>query len=378
MPDSIRRPSCDDAVTAVVGTVLVLAITVAGIGVALFMGTPVIQRLQDEAAVDTVVGSFEAVRHASSALTVVNTSRSTPLPLPAGVVSFGLGSHFLISVDSPTCALTIAGWSDWGTADANRLTITTSGSACLPGTAGYVGVYPTGCGTVAALCIEAFDLTAIYPQVPLPYFLNGTYDGGTGELLLAAPLQPNHDILIRVRSATGALLTESWLIHSDRLSWSRESSAGLSAVHLEAGLLLAREHEALYRVAGPRIDEGDGSALALSLPTFQNSSFAGSLSEGDRGVYQLLHARALRTATTSAARVQIDIHGDLAQAWCNTLLQRNSLVPLTAGAFAESIAHPCTTGTPSDGIRGVTFSRVTATPFPFQFGQPILHARLQV
>lgn len=353
----------DDAgVTAVVGTVLVLAITVTGIGVALFMGTPVVQRLQDQAALDSVVGGFEAARHSSNALSVEGSSRTSTLSLPAGVVEFGKGSHFLVtSTLDDDCVFQVTNWADWGQAAANAVTVSAPGC-----TVHSLDVYDVRPGERRWLGETG--------SVAAPFVLP-TGQAGTDP---SVRFEEGRDYLFQLNSSASSAVpptAEAWLLHADRLSWAR---GGTEAI-LEGGAVFARDHGAIYRVSGPRVDEGSGDTFALSLPTFQESSFAGSLPSGDHALFQKLVARELRNTWSASYRVDIAIHGDLAEAWCNTFLQRNAGANLREGQYLGT----CTAA--ADGVRTVRFQRdgpdadtLYDDPFPFQFGQPILHAALQI
>lgn len=92
--------AAEDGITPVIGTVLVLAITVTGIGVALFLGAPTIERMQQKAALETVVGQFSEVRGAVQSMQVTGTVRTPAIALPDGVVSLGPGTALTVTVQT--------------------------------------------------------------------------------------------------------------------------------------------------------------------------------------------------------------------------------------------------------------------------------------
>src|SRR5687768_7622439 len=95
----MSRSGHESGVTPVIGTVIVLAITVAGIGMALFMGTPVLTKLRDRAALENVVGQFEQVRAAANDMYVPDESRYPTISIPAGELVLSPGSHILVTVN---------------------------------------------------------------------------------------------------------------------------------------------------------------------------------------------------------------------------------------------------------------------------------------
>lgn len=321
----------DDGVTAVIGTVMVLAITVSGIALTLLVGTPAIQKLQDQGALDSVTGSFEAARHAMASMTVVDSSRTVVLPLPAGTLSLGSGSHFLVAVNAsagPT--FYVSNWSDWDTPTANNVTL-------------------HNCDTPPF--VQYANRTSIANTSSGPFSFVQLTGGATFER--------TEDYRFVCGDA------EAWLIHTDRLTWRRSSSGGSVEVHLEAGTIFTQSDGVLFRAAGPRVDEGEGQHFLLSLPVMQNST-SGAFSGGEPSLSLRLEERAVEKALADASSVRIGIHGDLSEAWCNTLLQRGPWY--NSGDGCEE----------KNGVRSVTFNKTTYDPFAFQFGRAVMHGTLHV
>lgn len=97
MPDSSFEP--ESGVTPIIGTILVLAITVAGMSVTLFLGLPVLEKLRDQSALESVVGQFQDVRHAVNGMQVPGSARTPTISLPAGTLTIGPGTTLTISLD---------------------------------------------------------------------------------------------------------------------------------------------------------------------------------------------------------------------------------------------------------------------------------------
>ena len=357
MPASIRdrRVPDDRAVTAVVGTVLVLALTVTGILAALVFGTPLVQRLQDRAALNSVAGQMQSILHDSSGLATVNASRSSGLALPGGTLTLGPGTHVAVTVDyGSLCDFRVSNWTDWDTAVANT-------------SLSYTAV---GC---SATTFQVYNVTGATQT------LQACSCASPGYLNLSAGAAYNRstDYLVRA-NASGIIQAEAWILHMDRLSWRRDTATQVEA-DLEGGALFGRQEGRTYRVAGPRADEGNaGTSLSLSFQTFQDSRSAAVADHLEHSLYQALASRNLRVDSGVVYKVRLEFHGDLAESWCNAFLQRNAALDITNPRYVQDASKKCSPTTPpTDGVRGLTFALPSATAFPFRLAQPVYHAAIQ-
>src|SRR5687767_12502039 len=89
-----RRGPHDEAVSPVIGTILILAITVIGIASLLLWGGPTLERVQSQNAAVAMQGEFEGLRDASQELSVPDHSRFPAISMPSGEVSLAPGTRF--------------------------------------------------------------------------------------------------------------------------------------------------------------------------------------------------------------------------------------------------------------------------------------------
>ncbi len=113
-------PLHDDevAVSAVIGTIMILAITVIGIAGVLYYGAPTIDRIQSRNAQVAMEGSFETLRASVQELSVPDHARYPSINLPSGILGLEPGDRFLITADHDSafssCDLHVTDWSDAG------------------------------------------------------------------------------------------------------------------------------------------------------------------------------------------------------------------------------------------------------------------------
>lgn len=336
--DPQRVDDDQEAITAVVGTVLVLAITVAGIAMALFLGVPTVERLQEASAAKAAIGQLAAVDGSLRALTIANSSRVTGISPLQGTMTLGPGSQWLVTWLPGACAdFAVTGWAT--ARETGTLTVTN----CA--------------GVPAGLCAGAAPYTNCVRTVG--------WDGSA----LAAGTQ-TMDYSITLYNGTGALQVQAWLLGSDRLSWQRGNSQAI----LEAGTVFANEQGSLYLVTGPRIDDSTSHVL-LSMPRLTAATMGSLGGDGEHTIYTRLENRNLLVENMDATQIRIDIHGDWSEAWCNAFLTRETLAT-PSGTYAEVADHGCSDPAPTDGVRAVTYTLPASATFTLT--QSVYAAELQV
>lgn len=343
----------DDAVTPVIGTVIVLAITVMGIGTALYLGTPVLVNLRERAALENVVGQFEQVRAAANDMYIPDESRYPTISIPAGELVLGAGSHVLVTVDhdasNVNCDLRVRDWGDWN----NQVTVTATSCRALtacPATGGG------GCLQVRR--IEGATETAVTTS-------------GLGTVTLGEALRDDSDYVFRVVDSSGAIQAQAWLFHMDRLSW---RTGGVAASY-EGGGILAQEGEGYFLASSPLVSEDPpGGPFFLRLPTMQDSDHSAFSGSGSHSVGLVMTSGHLRVDWVAATLVRLDFEGDLAEPWCNAFLLRDVLASLDGDYYSEEATNPCSGTLAADGIRSVKYDEPTA--FRFTLTQTVIHASL--
>lgn len=355
----------ETAVTPVIGAVLILGITVLGIAGVLLWGAPLIDRIQSRNAQSAMVGEFEDLRDASRELSVPDHSRFPTVVLSRGAISLESGSRIMVTSIrdagvNPNCDFHITNWADTATPGSVTL-LSTSG--CRSGAT--VVTYSVSGSTVVQVDSRAASSGLVITPSPAVDFSQG-------------------DWLFRLVDAgctPDTYCAASWLLSTDRLQWEMEGTSGARSVSLDAGAIFSQEDGTTFLAKEPIIgDTAFGSSYyGLWLRTL-TAATEGSLSgAGSHQVYLSLVGNHVRTDSSAVARLRFDISGDLAEAWCNSLLDRND--ELTGASYKEDATMTCATGG-ADGVRSVCYARVDATlnactaNNPATFAFKFLHARI--
>ena len=380
--------SRDDAVTPVIGTVIVLAITVAGIGMALFMGAPVLVQLRERAALENVIGQFEQVRAAANDMYVPDESRYPTLSIPAGQLILGEGTHLMATVDHDItgttydlCDFRVKDWSDWDAADANKLTVTATGCPTIAGINNATsGTHCNGSALAVGTgaCFEAYRVNGTAPtswpvcaaSTQPSCYLTWTASGSTYTLSL--PLDDDADYLFRLTDSTTTIHAQAWLLHMDRLSW---NTGGVDAAY-EGGGIFAQEGDGFFLASSPLVSEDPGQGpYFLRVPTLQDSDHGALTGSGSHSVGLVLTSGHLRVDLVLANMARLDFHGDLAEPWCNAFLLRDVLASLDGDYYTEDDAtHTCSGTAAADGVRSVKYDEPAA--FRYTLTQAIIHGSL--
>lgn len=353
-------------VTPALGTILILAITVAGIAGIMAWGAPTIDRMKGRNAIAAMVGEFEDLRDAERDLSVPDHSRFPTIAIPEGKIGLEKGTRIMLTVDrdasNPACDFHITDFAD-----------TTSKSS--------VTVSTTGCRSVAAscppsagsACLEIHSVTGSSTLLQVTTFAGGVASVTGADFTVG-------DWLFRLTDGdtlTPTIYAEAWLMSNDLLRWSSQSRSGSREVILDAGAVFSIEGGQTFQLREAVIgDSAFGTGYyGLWLRTLTASSYTEISGAGTHQVYLSLLGNSVRTDATSASRLRFDFHGSLAEAWCNAMLARdanNRLVDATYTADA-----PCENGG-ANGVRSVVFTKSSGTAcgtgicFQFRF----IHARI--
>lgn len=357
----LRRDNA--AVTPVIGTVFILGITVAGMAVVLLLGTPVIDRLQDEAALATIAGQFEGVRYAVSTLSIPQASKAAGLSLPGGQASLSTGDRIMVTYttsDAPLgCDFHVT---QWATVD-DAILVRGGGLCAAPTTVPVFGI--------CVVCIQAFDLTDA-PGIDQVRAVAG------GLVFLRQDIEADDDWQFRLTNGAGTTIAEAFLFSGDKLEWERPSSVGGAQAAFEAGAIFLGRNGQIFQQASPFIAEtplGSSGAtpFLVRMPMLDATGLTGISGSGDHSILLQLASSTLRAQVDAAVAIRFDIHGDLAQEWCSGLVLRNAFEQ-PPGRYAEDLLYNCATGNlVEQGVRSVTYTPLPgALSVPFQ----LVHARL--
>ena len=359
----------EEAVTPVVGTVMILGITVLGIGAILFWGAPTLQAIQDQNSATAMEGEFQELRRDTLDLTIDKASRLPNVVVEDGTLSIESGTRFLVSSDMWGTVAPYAGCSlqidDWDTGDADSFDIRKVPS-CSPHSASPQAC-PPGANT---WCLEVFSVAGGTTQEKDwsssgsgPYTISVS-DGGVPEDLQSG------DWLIRIKDDAADTVAQAWIISSDRISWELQTSVTDAAIHLEGGAILEKDGVRTFLVKAPAIQEdafGSGDYV-FRLPTYIPDTGGSITARATPSVFLgQVGNNHLRTSTASAEDVRFSFSGDLAEGWCNALLFRNAA--LTGDPY--SVDGACTDTTP-------TVVYEPAASFAFELIHARVTARLQI
>ncbi|MEA3203348.1 MAG: hypothetical protein QOI63_1023 [Thermoplasmata archaeon] len=394
------------SVSPVIGTVLVLAITVLGIASILYWGAPTIDRIQSRNSQTAMEGEFEGLRDASQELSVPDHSRFPTIAMPGGSLSVAQGTRFMVTVDAdaanPNCDFHVTDWSD--TSGANLAKVTVAGTNCgrtivncgagAPGAGqACLEVYSVGTSSLVKQSIPITScpvtptaVTCITPTVQTPTPATNV-DFSQGDWMFQ---------LTDGATTTPVVYAQAWLHSNDQVAWKLKSSSGVWEDYLDGGAIFSRTGSTYYlEKEAPIGDTAFGPAyVGLWLRTFKATGYGAIDGQGSHQLFLSLKGNSVRSDLTAAYRLRYDFGGGLAQPWCNALLFRdahltNSATPaLYIAAYKQDPALTCTTGgagADSLGLRSVCYTQFAAvatapantcttagTAFRFRF----LHARI--
>lgn len=362
-----RGSASEDAVTPVIGAILILAITIVGIAGVLFWGAPMIERIQAQNAQTAIVGEFEDLRSSSRELSVPDHSRFPTVVLPRGELTLEEGSRMMVTAEFVSgCTFRVTAWTTGADATAH--------SGC-PGT-------PT---------VRVFSVS-LSTRIEDDYDDDSADDHSTDWLWVltsSSTTCPTNSVL----SDLGNVCAVAWLHSSDQVKWDLESSDQERSVHFDAGAIFSSTGGTQFLEREPIIaDTVTGASTTApyfgmwlrSLDAASYSSFSGA---GSHQVYFSLIGNYVRV-DSDVYRLRFDVYGDLSEAWCNALVDRNDRLPDSNGdgtpdsSYRSEVADCGELPTPANsGLRSVCYSLTIAsnnacTTAPTAFAARILHAKI--
>jgi hypothetical protein len=354
------------AVSPVIGSVLILVITVLGIAGVLYWGAPMIERIQVQNAQAAMVGEFEDLRDSSRELSVPDHSRFPTVVIPRGQVAIAQGSRLMVTVDQDpthtTCDFHVTNWADSG-ASKGVVSVDVP-TTCASGTLQIYSVSGATLSQAYSAAITASATTATITPNPAVDFSRG-------------------DWMFRLTdgAATPTVYAQAWLHSGDDVTWSSDSTTGKRSVTFDDGAIFSQSQGTNFLERPPTIGDSAFGATyyGLWLRTLSAQSYSVITGAGSHQVYLSLIGNYDRVDTGTAYRLRFDMAGTLAQSWCNSLLSRNTqLTAQTSSYQAADASHVCAQIT-TDGVRAACYARVNANScssvgasFTFRF----LHARI--
>lgn len=312
------RAWCRDAaaVSPVVGTVLILAITILGVAGVLFWGAPTIQGIQDRNAQNAMAGEFLELRRDTLDLTIPDASRVPAIALSDGTFSVTDGSRMQVTANhdggNGACDFHVTGWQ---TPPVGTLQVDASG--CRP--------LATSCPGGADGCLEVHKVLGsktVNQTITVTPTGTDAYDVDvdSGDLTTG-------DWMFRITDGNAQqteVYAQAWLLTTQRLSWELQSGVSDLGIHLEGGAVFRSQAGSIFLERGPRVEEAasgsDDYVVRLPMYTGDEGSISGSRSFH---LFLRLQGNHVRIQEEAATLVRYDFDGDLAEAWCNVLLDRN-------------------------------------------------------
>lgn len=356
----MRLAQDEDGVTPVVGTILVMAITVAGMAGILFWGAPAIQAIQDQGALAAMEGEFATLRESTLVLREIDSSRVPVIPVNEGTVGLEPGTRMVLHMATGDAASSscIPNLTDgWFTGASDDLVLDGPGCGFVPGNTDvavdeYVGGHPE---EVAVTDDVQTDTITIAADDPSTDFTDGDW---------RITVSKGGDVLVYV-----------FVIDTLRFQWDLLTQSSDMQLMLEGGALFRQESGRVFQLAGPPIQEdifGTGDYL-IRFPTYRGSQFTFGAPVTLHAQVQL-DANHLRVANDETRSLRYSFHDDdLSEAWCNAILLRNQAT--STGTYTEDPAHTCASGD-ANGIRSVEYVANGNDLFPFEFIHSRIHAAL--
>ncbi|MEA3144257.1 MAG: hypothetical protein QOG31_1581 [Thermoplasmata archaeon] len=387
----------DASVSSVIGTVLVLAITVLGIASVLYWGAPTIDRIQSRNAQTAMEGEMEGLRDASQELSVPDHSRFPTVAMPGGTLSVTKGTRILVTADFDAslkaCDFHVTDWADSGVdaakvtvAGPNCKTVVNCGASPAGAGQGCLEIYSVGATTLVKQSITAGSC-AVPPAVCSAPIVTGA-DFGQGDWMF--------QITDGATAVTPTVYAQAWLHSTDQVAWRLTSGTGTWEEYLDAGAIFSRTGSTYFlEKEAPIGDTAFGPAYyGLWLRTFKATAYSAIDGQGSHQVFLSLKGNSVRADLPAAYKVRYDFSGGLAQPWCNALLFRSGHLtnggtpPLFTAAYTADAAYGCAAGG-TGGLRSVCYIQfapaatapnacTAAATVPTAFRFRFLHARIDV
>ncbi len=356
----------NEAVTPVVGTVMVLGITILGIGAIMLWGAPTLQAIQDQNALTAMEGEFLEMRRDTLDLTVDKASRLPTVVMEAGQLSIEKGSRFMILHDAfsnpdpsyDSCSFAIEGWAD---GNVDEFSIPDPPSC----TAIDVGQSPTCPAGVGQLCVEVEKVVGSTHTAKSWTSSNGIT---AWDITVTGEDLESGDWVIRVLDDAGDTMGEAWILGTHRISWHLTTSASDHQLYLEGGAVFRRTGTDVFLSQAPALQEDAFSSgdYVLRIPTYIDddlSTVSGRISPSV--FFGQVGNNHLRVSITEATRIHYEFSGDLAESWCRTILARNT--QLTGASYAEPAGGGCDVD-----VTSLDYSLDSGLPFNYE----LIHARV--
>lgn len=373
-----------EAVTPVVGSLLILGITVVGIAAALLWGGPELDRLEERGAQLAMIGEFREVRRDTLVLSLSDSARVPRISMDQGDLNLVEGTRIQIAatfddlqLGAPDCTIHVTKLGVSGNNDQFAIS-TTAGCDNFE-------VSDNDLLTCAAStqCLRIYKVTGSNVNGARGTIVSSS---GGDHVVAVSDGSPSvaQDLLASswlfelgpggTPPARGAAWVDVWNFRTTALEWSMPGRTGVS-VYYEAGAIFATTRGTVSLVDAPPMDEEAylTQDFVWRMPTMSGQT-DGVSGRTVASMFVGLVGADQRTSRDDTQSLRLDFDGRYAEAWCNTLRLRTS--DLQYGTYAEDPSFSCSAGD-ANGVRSIGYTTVdpitaVSTTFPFE----LFHARI--
>lgn len=341
-PRSFTR---DEAVTPVLGSIMILGITVVGIAGIMLWGGPAVLRVQEQGAQAAMVGEFAELRELSLSLSVTDTSRIPGLSMGQGTFGIEPGTTIEFGADlDATCRLDVT--------EVQALQIKFTATGC--------GLINDGSVVACGGGETCFNIHRVDTDNPIR-----TVAVASTSMSPVGPSDSTPGVDYTVDVAAVDLTTGGWMFELRTFGatepksqvWRETTVAhhwqmkgdSLVQLHHEAGAIFASVDDRDFMIEAPPLSE---EAFGLEWFWFRmpvmdgpDRSITGKLTQE---VSLVLDRSPVRISSDDLYRVRMSFIGDYAESWCDNLLFRDFSAP---GTWTSSNA--CAAG--ADARRDVQY-----------------------
>lgn len=361
----------ESAVTPVVGTLLILAITVVGMVGILAWGAPTIESIQAQNAQVAIVGEFEELRASAIELSIPDASRIPTINLPRGELAIEQGTRVMVTADqdvtNPTCDFHVGGWAD---ASPTTVTYTTTGCRALSASC------PPAAGNACLEVLQVSGSNTITKTV--------VYGGGTATVAGVDFTQGNWLFRLTDADTSPTAYAQAWLFDSDLVSWSLPTSSGGVSAYFDLGAVFSEDAGSVFLEKTLSLQENEFGSGVYALRVRTMSDAGGTTGVSGRGAYQAflgLVGNHVRVDSDAVYLLRYDFQGDLADSWCGALMLRNADLLPEAGYRDADGDTTLDCGADAEGVVPVSYwladgADAGTDPDPFQL--EVIHASMRI
>lgn len=360
-----------------IGTILILLISVLGISAVMAWGAPTVQKIQDRNALVAMSQEFEDVRHNTLRLTVADSSYFPTVVVSEGDLGYREGTRIMVTVaiEDPDESDQVCDFAVYGFTEAGADSVS----------------YDADCDKNGGDPDFNFEAWRVNGASVTRVMNDEAESAGTGKTSSTnSSLDFSQgDWMFQITNATGSgterSYAEAWLISTEQIRWDLTSSQREMAVITEGGMIFSLLDDTYFleRFASIQEDAFGNDDTVARIPVYSSSGITTASGRGGYSVFLGLEGNHLRNSTDAVAQVRYTFAGELAESWCNSFIDRN--LDLDENRYTEVAVHDghalgattCATGDAA-GLRAVKYSSPSGDTFPYEFIHAIVSTTISV